>query len=315
MVRRYFILFSLVMYTNFLISQTRSFEIVTQDVFNFWQAVDSLKIGSDTTKLFQTKVLDRASPAFKIFIKKWNIKAKDYTRQLGRYPLFYKTMRASTIRLCQSQDSIKKIVAQFQKLYPAFRNADICIGFGNFSTGGNMAIEGDHNFVYIGLEYHGLDSNTYIKELSISTQDYVSRSNFFRTIIHELVHVQQYSHGKKIKKALNGNLLANRIIKEGIPDYIGQLIVAGGNNGNYYDYGLLNENVLKTKLKNEMWNEGSSDWFGGDDKLFTQKPRDLGYFMGSRIGKNYFHSNQLKDLTQLIEIKNLKKFIDDSKYF
>jgi hypothetical protein len=300
-----------------LVGQTNDFNIITKDINNFWEAVDNLKVGKDTTQIFQSLVLDRASDEFKVFIKIWKIKASDYAYQIRRYPKYYETLRKQSYKLINSEDSIRRIVKRFRNLYPAFKPADICIAFGNFNTGGNIAIERKKNLVYIGLEYHGPDSSTFIKELSISTQDYVSRSNFFRTIIHELVHIQQRTHGNKVIKALNGNLLANRIIIEGIPDFISQLIVPYGNNGNYFEYGLRNEDGLKWKLYNELWNFGSSDWFGGSDSLFTTHPRDLGYFMGLRIGQSFYNKNNLQNinLTSLIEIKNLKRFINESQYF
>jgi hypothetical protein len=317
MFRKYFLFLTCFFPAKFLIAQANDFKIITQDVENFWEAVDHLKTGTDTIQIFQTLVIDRASDEFKVFIKKWKIKATDYAYQIKRYPNFYRTLREHSYKLITAEDSIRTIVSRFKHAYPTFKNADICIAFGNFNTGGNIEIENHRNLIYIGLEYHGLDSNTMIRELNISTQDYVSRSNFFRTIIHEHVHVQQRTHGKKIINALNGELLANRILSEGIPEFIGQLLVPYGNDGNYVWYGLKNEKELKLKLKPELWKKGSGSWFGGDDSLFINIPRDLGYFMGSSIGKSYFEFNSIKtdDLTPLIEIKDLEKFIVKSNYF
>ena len=315
--QKYFLVLTCFLLASSSFGQATQFKIITQDVNNFWEAVDSLKTAKDTVKVFQNLVIDRASAAFQVFIKKWNIKAVNYAYQIKRYPQFYQTLRERSHFLTHSADSIRKMVARFEKLYPNINQADICVGFGNFSTGGNIAIENGRNLVYIGLEYHGLDTTTYLKELSTSTQDYASRSNFFRTIVHELVHIQQRTHGQKTASTFGGNLLANRILSEGIADFIAKLIVPQGNNGNYYGYGLKNEAGLILKLKDELYKVGSGDWFGGNDSLFIDKPRDLGYFMGSRIGRNYYtvHKLQNNNLTALIEIKNLEKFINESQYF
>lgn len=311
------LLFTIFLFSTFLNGQSGKFNIITRDVKNFWEAVDSLKTANDTTRVFQSLVIDRASAEFRVFIKKWNIKAAQYTYQLRKFPRFYQTLREHSLQLIKAEDSIQKIVARFEKLYPALHHADIVVAFGNFSTGGNINIDSYRNFVYIGLEYHGPDSTTYLKELSASTQDYVSRSNFFRTIIHELVHIQQRTHGKKVARTFDGNLLVNRILSEGIADFIARLIVPQGNNGNYFTYGLKNETGLKKKLKAELNTIGSGSWFGGNDSLFINKPRDLGYFIGSRIGQHYYEVNKLQKmgLTDLIEIKNMEKFLTESKYF
>ena len=302
--------------TEVSFGQTSDFKIVTQDVNNFWEAVDSLKNNTDTVQVFQSLVLNRATKEFQIFINKWNIKAKDYAYQLRQFPNFYKTLRQNTNRLINSEDSIRRVINQFKNIYPNFKPADICIALGNFKTGGNIEITKNGQYVYVGLEYHGLDTSTFIKELSLSTQDYVSRSNFFRTIIHELVHVQQYTHGKKVKRAFYGNVLIKRVLGEGIPDFIAQLICSQGNNGNYFDYGIKNENTLKNKLKSEMFLATNGNWFG-EGKSYNDIPRDLGYFMGSRIARSFYLNKHLtkKAITDLIEIKDLEKFVVESKYF
>lgn len=290
-----------------------SCKIITRDVVNFWEAVDSLKSKKDTTQIFQTLVIDRATKEFKVFIKKWNIKAENYKVQIKRYPDFYRTLRENTIRLINSHDSIITIVNRFHNMYPGFVAADICIGFGNFSTGGNIEITNAGNYVYIGLEYHGLDSSTITDELSPAIKDYVSRSNFFRTIIHELVHIQQNTHGQKVQKSTSGNLLMHRILREGIPDFIAQLVVKEGNNGNYFKYGIEHEEELQLKLKNELKSKGNGIWFGGADYIFINMPRDLGYFMGNRIANSYY--NHYGNFAGLIDIKDPEKFIKQSKYF
>ncbi len=317
MIRKYFIVIAFLSLSKLLAGQANSFNIITRDVRNFWEAVDSLQSGKDTIGLFQRLVIDRASGPFNIFIKKWKIKAGDYAYQLRHYPRFYQTLRQQSNELLKSEKLIRELTDHFRELYPSFKAADICIGFGNFSTGGNIEITQSGNLVYIGLEFHGPDSNTFVNELPASIQDYVSRSNFYRTIIHELVHVQQYTHGQKTIQAMNGNLLANRIIREGIPDFISQLIAGPGKEGNYIGYGLQNEKELRRTLKSELWMEGNGNWFGGPDSLFVNRPRDLGYFMGSRIGESYYnnHKEATRNLTPLIEIKNLEKFIRQSRYF
>lgn len=296
-------------------------DIVTKDVLHFWEAVDSLKENCDTTQTFQRLVIDRATNEFKLFIKKWKITAKNYAYQYKHYPNFYKTLRSSTIKLITDENLIRQTINNFKKIYPNYVDASICISLGNFMTGGNISIIHEdrliHNkLVYIGLEYHGLDSTTIINELPISTQDYVSRSNFYRTIIHELVHIQQQTHGHKIAKAYHGNNLSSTILREGIPDFIGKLVYPYGNNGNNYNYGIKHEEMLKEKLKNEIYGSDFTYWIYNTNTV-TSQPRDLGYFMGSRIADSYFKQLPSKsiNITELIEIKSVKKFIDKSKYF
>jgi len=310
-----------IFFSNSAISQNDKYDIVTKDVLNFWEAVDSLKENCDTTQIFQRLVIDRATKEFKLFIKEWKITAKNYTYQYRHYPNFYRTLRSNTIKLIHDENLIRQTIDNFRKIYPNYVDASICISIGNFTTGGTISIihEGilNHNkFVYIGLEYHGLDSSTTTGELPASIQDYVSRSNFYRTIIHELVHIQQQTHGNKIAKAYYEDNLAAAILREGIPDFISKLVYPFGNNGNYYNYGIQNEEMLKAKLRNEIYGRDFTYWIFNSNTVSDQ-PRDLGYFMGSRIANSYFKhlSATTINITELIEIKSVKKFIKNSNYF
>lgn len=321
MLRQIFIISILVFFSITAFPQNDKYNIVTKDVLHFWEAVDSLQENCDTTQIFQRLVIDRATDEFKIFIKQWKITAKDYTYQYRQYPNFYRTLRRNTIKLINDENLIRQTVNNFKKIYPNYVEASICISIGNFKTGGNFsiidkAILNQNKFVYIGLEYHGLDSSTIISELPASIQDYVSRSNFYRTIIHELVHVQQETHGHKIAKAYHGDNLAAAILREGIPDFIGKLVYPYGNNGNYYYYGIQHEDVLRAKLKSEIYGSDFTYWIYNKNTIYTQ-PRDLGYFMGSRIAESYFKqlSATTINVTALIEIKSIDKFIKKSKYF
>jgi hypothetical protein len=312
------ILFLITVVPNFnLFSQNSNFKIVTQDVKNFWNAYDALDVNSDTTEIFQKYVIDNASDDFKIFIKKWKITSSNYKDQLKKFPKFYSSLRTYTNELLKSEDSIRRIIYKFEQLYPNFKSANVCIGFGNFATGGNISIDSKNHVIYIGLEYHGVNENTFIKELPESTKDYVSRSNFYRTIVHELVHVQQRTSGKKIANSYNDGLLINRLLSEGVADFVAQTIVKEGNNGNYYKYGIENEKILKSQLFPMIYEPNYGFWFGGNDSMFNNKPRDLGYFMGSRIAQSYMLTNQIPitKLSEIIEIKNLKNFVNASHYF
>jgi hypothetical protein len=323
MLRHVIIILVLTVFSNSTFSQSDKYDIITKDVLNFWKAVDSIKENCDTTQIFQKLFIDRATKEFKIFIKQWKITAKDYTYQYRHYPNFYRTLRSSTLKLIKDENAIRQTVDNFRKIYPNFVDASICISIGNFKTGGTTSIIQEDilnhsKFVYIGLEFHGLDSTTVINELPASIQDYVSRSNFYRTIIHELVHIQQETHGNKIAKNFFGNKLplSAILLKEGTPDFIAKLVYPFGNNGNHYNYGIQNEEKLKTKLRNEIYGSDFSYWIYNPNTASNQ-PRDLGYFMGSRIASSYFKqlSTTTINVTELIEIKNVKKFIKKSNYF
>jgi hypothetical protein len=293
-----------------------NYKIYKQDVLNFWEACDSLLPGVDTTEIFQRLVINRATQPFKQLIRKSNITAKSYTVQARRFPKFYRSLRASSLKLVDSEKEIRSLVTKLQNIYPDFVSADICIGIGNFKTGGTVYSDKKTRLVYIGLEYHGVDSTTIVSEFNEPMNQYFSRSNFFRTIIHELVHVQQETHGRAVAKSYHGDKLVHSVLREGIPSFVSKLVYPGGNDGIYVEYGLQHETELKEKLKSELWQPETKYWLYNSNSVIGQ-PIDLGYFMGARIANAYYenYSSNRDVIRQIIEIRQIEKFIDQSSYF
>lgn len=299
--------------------QETSYRIETRDARNFWEAYDSLPNVSDSSAWFQHKVINQASPLFRIYIRKWNITAAGYTALVRKFPSFFRSIRAHCLQLLgkESEAAIRKKILAFQSRYPNFKEADICVAVGNFSTGGNDDVNQNSPSIYVGLEFHGLPDSADIHEFPAQIQDYLSRSNFLRTVIHELVHVQQKTHGKRTLSALSHQTLGGRILSEGIAEYIAISICPEGKMGNFHVYGTAHEAELKQKLKTEFQGRDYKDWFGGNDAWFIHHPRDLGYFMGASIAKSYAaHCNNPSFAWKsLIEVKNRNRILKKSRYF
>jgi len=291
-------------------------KIWMDDVHHFWEAMDSLASSRDTVGIFQRCVLNRATPAFQPFIRKWDITARTYAQQLRKYPAFFQSLRKATEALYQQQDSMQNQIAKFVKHYPRFQSAEICLAIGNFRTGGNIHTGTGKHYVYVGLEFHAPNETTAWDELPEFLKDYLSRANVIRTIIHELVHVQQFSHGHKVERTFSGDALYVSLMREGIADYIARAVYPLGKEGNYYHYGLMHEPVLKEQLRKALYGKEHKPWMYFVQQEVKQ-PHDLGYFMGARIAQAYhenLHQNKL-DWTALIEVKDLKSFIHKSRYF
>src|SRR5687767_3813682 len=93
------------------------YQVVTQDGLNFWRAYDALVPGVDTVTVFETKVIEPATPQFTAFIRKNKITAKQYAAQVKAFPKFYRTIRESSIRLLQSESTIRSLVQKLKDMY------------------------------------------------------------------------------------------------------------------------------------------------------------------------------------------------------
>lgn len=290
--------------------------IVTDDVVHFIQVMDSLEFSTDTMGLFQRIVVDQATNEFKPFMTKWGMTSQQYTTSFRKYPKFYKSL----IRSCQTylftHDSLFEAIKRFKGAYPNFHAAKICMGIGTFRTGGNIHINHSKRLVYVGLEFHAVDDKTDISEIPNVYKDYLSRANVFRTAIHELVHIQQFSHGSRIESAYSGEALYIAILREGIAEYIARQLYPYGRDGNYWTYGIHQEPQLREKLKQELYSTTWKDWIY-HPVADGSRPNDLGYFMGARIAEAYHKSlcQFPTDYTPLIENTNLRRLMDSSEYF
>lgn len=289
---------------------------ITEDLIHFWEAVDHLDSASDTTAVFQKLVIDRATEPYKIFISKWKIKASDLHRQLSRYPRFYQSIRKRCEYLVYSRDSVLGLVQKFSESWPDVVPAQVVVGMGNFRTGGNIYSSATKNYIYIGLEFHGLDSNALLEELPPGIRAYSTRSHFFRTLVHEMVHIQQFHLPKKYLGITRSNDLASLILLEGIPEFISRVFVPEGPEAAHFIYGRLYETELKSKLLQDLRTNDSGYWIynGGMD---IGIPRDLGYFMGAQMAQAYCKKQKLRvtEYHRLLKIKSPSKFIQESLYF
>ena len=297
--------------TNRLVAAP-SCRIIKSDLLHFWEAYDSLSKNKDTLAVLNKIVFNQSSEAYRVFCKKWHITAEDLKNQLTRYPNFYASIRARSIELANNDDSIHCLVKRFNQLYKNFKGADICLAFGNFKTGGTIEITPNGNLVYIGMEFHTGGDRADYTEFHPSLYHYLVNGSFYHTLVHELVHVQQYTHGSRIKKCLQHPSLAAHAIKEGVPDFIAAVVCGHPLPNVRYVYGNKNADRLLLEFYKQRHLVSHDKWFGHPESGI---PPDMGYFIGYCIALSYskHHARALNDVTPFIEIKNVKKFIRKSR--
>lgn len=289
-----------------------SCHVIKTDVLHFWQAYDSLAKNKDTLSVFNEIVFNQSSGAYTLFCKKWNITALNLKNQLARFPKYYASIRERSIQLVNDENAIQHLVQRFASLYKNFKGADICLAFGNFRTGGNIEITSNCNYVYVGMEFHTGGSNVQYDELPPFLTQYLINGSFYHTLVHELVHIQQFTHGSKIIKTLQRPSLEAHVLMEGVPDYIAELVCNQPLQNERYVYGLKNVNQLLFEFRKQKKSTNHVHWFA--------KPRekmlpDMGYFIGYYLASNYakHHVKVQGDLTPLIEIKHIRTFIRKSQ--
>lgn len=300
----------LYLFASSIIYGQNASNIYTTDIDNFWNAYDSIKTTSDSTKqinFIQTLYLDKASDGLKDFIKLREHSAKRHLSNILKYPKFWASVRPRILEIKNHTSEIAKIISNFKELYSNFKVPKIYFTIGVFNSGGTTSPDK----ILIGSEIACSDKTVDASELNKWLQGvFKLNSSVVAVVAHELGHTQQPEGSNEI-------LLGN-CIREGACDFIAELIYKPITSP-YMSYGTTNEKQLWIEFENEMLCQETKNWlYNGDNS--PNGIADLGYFIGYKICKSYYENakNKKKALKRIIELKSTKKnaikFLQNSKY-
>lgn len=298
----------------FTIKTSKAQTVFTSDIHNFWIAVDSVNSTSDSLRkleFMQALYLDKGTTGLNTFMKLRNFDAKRLLKTIKDYPLFWNSVRESTLKIEEQKEVLEHYIKKFKLLYPDYREAYIYYTITAIRSGGTT----EGNLVLIGTEIAVGNKYTDVSEFPDKRLE-----NFFKNqssddvipiTIHEYVHTQQ--------KGLGVNLLAHAIL-EGSCDFITELVLETSLNYSYLEYGRKNETEVKSQFFKEMYSDDFTNWLYNGSK--NKETADLGYFMGYAISKAYYEqaSNKKKAIKDIIELDytdsdSVQKFLDKSGYY
>lgn len=293
--------------------------VLTLDIDHFWQAFDRLKqcrSFADSVNAFQSLYLDRATDGLIDYISARELTAEKLVKAVTRYPKFYNSIRKNTTGLKGSTKSIAPLFDHFSKLYPNFKPFKVCFVIGLVNSGGTVSDQ----FVLIGSEIvassPSSDLSEFIREKNTDKVTLLSQKEGLlqqvRNIVaHESVHTQQRSLADDAEKCP----LLYQVLREGISDFIGEMVAGQQINAAAHAYGDKNEEQLWKELSSNLCSGDVSKWLYNAGKL-KDKPADLGYYMGYRIAKSYYQqaADKQKAIIDMIEMNNPKRFLTLSKY-
>lgn len=268
--------------------------VVTSDISNFWTAYDSIlkvKESDQREKIIADLYLSKASPGLTELVRLRKLTPKRYVEVINKYPRFWSSIRRPTLELTAGDVAIDAVMGRFNSYFPG-ATADLFFVIGCLSTGGTT----DKNHVLIGTEISAATAATDASELNPWLQNVFSQQqgiDYF--VAHELVHTQQ--------GPVNGTLLA-QCLKEGVADFMAELILQRPLRTPYMVYGAAHQDELFAKFAKESGKKDFTNWlYNGSKKL--DGSADVGYFIGYVICKKYYEAATDKEAA-LKEIRNLE---------
>lgn len=281
-------------------------ELVTRDIDNFWKAYDRSYPTIDA-EIIQELYLDKGTPGLKGFIDN-RIRSAEYLKKvIQEYPEYYDSIRETTFKASLLEKEIRNSFENLKNLYPKAVFPPIYFVIGAFNSAGSSTL----NELIIGTEFYGLTPETPFKKLSdwhkanIKTVDEIPH-----IVAHEIVHFQQ--NAKILNHVFTRNLLSASI-KEGVADFIAELISGRHINKHVHEFANPKETELWMEFKKRMYGQDYSGW------LYSQpedRPADLGYWMGYKIVEAYYQNSEDKKeaIRTIINIRDYDSFLNESGY-
>jgi hypothetical protein len=280
--------------------------IIDKDVRNFWIAYDSAeKDPMNAEKIYMDNYINKGTMALQFYYinKIDNIKNFVYIHNLRKK--YYATIRANTLKAGQLKSTYQKSFVNLKKIYPEAIFPPVYFVMGKLNSAGTVSSEG----LILGIDQACMSPSADTSELNTWEKHNISTfKNLPHTVAHELIHYEQDG------MASDTTLLA-AALKEGMADFIGELISGKSANKRLLIFAKGKEKSIWTDFKKEMYLDRGYNWIANSDKETAEKPADLGYWVGYQICKAYY--NQAKDkkkaIYEMLHIQDYKKFLEQSK--
>jgi hypothetical protein len=280
-----------------------SARIVAEDVARFWAAFESSTPATRASALKST-YLDRGTPGLQDFTILRIGTAEGLAEAVDRFPGYYRSARASTLRAGTYEPQIRRAFRRMEEIHPESVFPDVYFLVGNLSTGGTTSGRG----LLIGTEVYGRTPEAPESEMPPWMRAvFRGVEEVPHIVAHELVHYQQ--------DYAPGSTLLRQSLVEGVADFVGELISGKHINAAAQAYGDPHEAELWCEFRGQMHGTDTSGWMYNAARS-TDRPADLGYYVGYRIAKAYHEraADKRRAVAEMLKIRDFDAFLAASGY-
>ena len=278
-------------------------QLITSDIDNFWKAFDAGSPGNRRAS-FQRDYFEKGSAGLQAF-KRARIDQCSLIETIAAHPGFYAAIRQSTLRVESMKPQIRASFRKLKSLYPDAVFPDVYFLIGCMNSAGTTADAG----LLIGTEMYGRTPAIPQSELDSWLKQVLKPIELVPQIVaHELIHYQQhYPAGEKT--------LLRESIKEGSADFIGELISGGNINSGLHVYADAKERELWDEFRRDMNGTDLNKWLYQGESA-SDRPADLGYYVGYRICEAYYRNakDKKRAIREILQVNDFARFLRDSGY-
>lgn len=285
----------------------RKAAFVTSDVHHFWEAYDqAMKDTANFKSIMKRLYLDKASPGMNDYMASKVSSIDAFIEHIRSAPVFYAAIRNNTFKTDAYKPAFSSSYAKMKSIYPESKFPDVYFVIGAFTSAGTVSDLG----LLLGVNQIASDPSTPVDELSFKRRSRLNNISFLPNVLaHELVHYQQ--GGMK-----NDTTTLSYAIREGMGDFIGELISGKPANQVLFDWTKGKEKRIWEKFKADMYYDRYDNWIANSKISGPDNLPDQGYWIGYEICKAYYEQSKDKKqaIYDMLHIQDYKAFLEKSKW-
>ncbi len=282
-------------------------EIITKDIHHFWEAYDlSEKKPNNAREIYKEYYFDKASDGMKDYVGSKISSINYFIKHIESRPKLYRSIRANTLKVDDHRKEIQQSFKNFKAIYQEAKFPDVYFVIGAFTSGGTVSSAG----LLIGTNQMSDGKNVNTEELTFREKMLMNKSKFLPHVVaHELIHFQQ----NEMKR---DTITLGYAIKEGMADFLGELISGETANRKIFDWTIGKEKQIWADFEKDMYFNRYSNWIANSGSASKDSYPDLGYWIGYEICKSYYENfnDKKQAIYNMLHIEDYRKFLTESKW-
>jgi hypothetical protein len=284
----------------------KAIKVIDKDVINFWKAYDLVQRDPEMAeKIYKEHYINNGTMALQFYYLNKIGPLSNFVHVHDIKKKYYASIRANTFKAAQLKQVYQRSFVNFKNIYPEAIFPPVYFVIGKLNSGGTASSDG----LILAIDQACMSPTADTSELNTWEKHNISIfKNLPYTVAHELIHYEQAG------MASDTTLLA-AAVKEGMADFIGELISGKTANERLLIFARGKERSIWTAFKKEMYLDRAYNWIANSEQETADKPADLGYWVGYQICKAYFEqaTDKKKAIYEMLHIQDYKKFLEQSK--
>lgn len=280
--------------------------LVTTDITNFWNAYDLVqKDTANRLAIYRQYYIDNGSAGLQDYFGSKVGNMRSFVRGHDSKKKFYAAIRNNTLQVDKLKPQMIASFVKFKELYPPAKFSNVIFVIGNWTSGGTAS----NNGMLIGTDQMSKTDDVPTDELNLwERNNFQPLANLPHIIAHELIHFNQ-------DNLAQDTTLLSAALKEGMADFFAELTSGKTSNERLHVWTKGKEKQVWDEFKKEMWLNRSKNWIANANQETTDRPADLGYWIGYMICKAYYQNaaDKKQAAWDILNIKDYKTFYEKSK--